>query len=204
VLTCGSIFMAWHAVERLLAPQPVMAEGMLYLALLGIVVNGLAFRITHAGSSHNEQAVSLHLLEDVLGWVAVLIASIVMLFVDVPWLDAALSLGISLYILWGALRRIRSTALVFLQRVPTEVDLDQVRQGLSKVNGVSAIEDLHVWSTDGQQLIVTLSVRRASPTSDSARLRKDLTIALGDLARHHVTIEILDATETSMGCEPIG
>lgn len=200
ILCCGSIVIAWHAVGRILSPEPVKVYGMMGLAVMGILVNGLAFRFTHQGHSHNEKAVSLHLLEDVLGWVAVLIASIVMTFADVPWLDPALSLCISIYMIWGALKRIRDTSMVFLQKVPHGVDLDKMRTDLTQVNGVLSVEDLHVWSTDGQQLIVTLSVKRRKEITDSAALRKDLRAVLGDLCKHHVTIEILDSDEASLGC----
>jgi len=201
VLLCGSLVIAWQAVGRLMHPESVKVQGMMGLAILGILVNGLAFRVTHQGHSHNERAVSLHLLEDVLGWVAVLIASIAMMFVEMPWLDPALSLAISLYIFWGALKRIRLTSSVFLQSVPSEIDLLKVKNSVQKVEGVASLEDLHVWSTDGEQIIVTLSVRSVGGALDNAVLRKNLTTALGALARHHVTIEILDANERSLGCE---
>ena len=200
ILCCGSLFIAWHAVERLLNPEPVKVVGMMALAVLGILVNGLAFRFTHQGQSHNEKAVSLHLLEDVLGWVAVLIASIVMMFVDAPWLDPAPSLCISIYIVWGAVKRIRDTSLVFLQTVPHGVDLDKMRRDLTGVKGVASVEDLHVWSTDGEQFIVTLSVKRRKESTDAVALRNDLKTVLGDLCKHHVTIEILDSDEASLGC----
>lgn len=202
VLICGSLFMAWRAVDRLIHPEAVNAHGMILLAVLGIVVNGLAFKFTHHGHSHNEKAVSLHLLEDVLGWVAVLVASIVMIFVEVTWLDPALSLAISSYILWGSVKRIRETSLVFLQRVPVDIDLAIVRSSLQNVAGVEKVEDLHVWSTDGQQNIVTLSVRLKTGSTGGPIFRAELTRALGELAHHHVTIEVLEAHEPSLGCEP--
>jgi cobalt-zinc-cadmium efflux system protein len=201
VLICGSLFMAWRAVDRLIHPESVNAQGMLLLSILGILVNGLAFKFTHHGHSHNEKAVSLHLLEDVLGWVAVLIASIVMMFVEITWLDPALSLAISSYILWGSVKRIRETSLVFLQRVPANIDLSGVRISLERVAGVERVVDLHVWSTDGQQNIVTLSVRTKPGSPGGSALRAALTEALGELAHHHVTIEVLEGNEPSLGCE---
>ncbi|MEO5667451.1 MAG: cation diffusion facilitator family transporter [Bdellovibrionota bacterium] len=203
VLVCGSIVVAWRAFDRILHPEPVKAGGMMILAIVGILVNGFAFKVTHRGHSHNEKAISLHLLEDVLGWVAVLIASIVMIFVNAPWLDPALSLAISVYILWGAIKRIRETSLVFLQTVPSDVDLVAVRSTILDVADVASVEDFHVWSTDGSQIIVTLSVRRKSPASDASTLRREISKALGNLAHHHVTIEILDSSETVHGCETL-
>jgi cobalt-zinc-cadmium efflux system protein len=202
ILIFGSLIIVWNAVERLMNPQPVHATGMIALALLGIAVNGFAYSRLHHGHSHNERAVSLHLLEDVLGWVAVFIGALIMKFYDLPWIDPLLSLVIAAFILKGAVTRVRDTSLIFLQRVPIDVNLSELHTELLKVEGVSKIEDLHVWSTDGQDLIVTLSVRAQKNFNSRAEMRLALTQKLGALAEHHVTIEILDADENSLGCPP--
>ena len=109
VLIAGSIFVIKEAVERLLAPETTDARGMFFFALVGIAVNGYAALKLSGGISMNEKVVSWHLLEDVLGWVAILIASIVLFFYDVPFLDPALSIAFTLYVLWNVIKRLKET-----------------------------------------------------------------------------------------------
>ena len=108
VLVVSSAFVLFEAIKRIMMPQEVSAGGMLWLAVAGIVINGVAALRMHRGSSLNERAVFLHIMEDVLGWVAVLIVSVVMLYVNFPILDPLLSVCISIWVLsnvYGNLKR---------------------------------------------------------------------------------------------------
>ena len=89
---------------------------MIIFAIIGVAVNGFAAYKLSGGSSMNEKVVSWHLVEDVLGWVAVLIVAIVLKFKDIHYLDPALSLGITLYILWNVIKRLKETPLHFSAR----------------------------------------------------------------------------------------
>src|SRR5574344_1135248 len=100
VLLVGSLFVIYECVLRMIHPQPVVVQGMFWLAILGVVINGIAVLRTRKDAGVNERVVSLHMLEDVLGWIAVLIVSVVMLFVDVPILDPILSVCIALFVLY--------------------------------------------------------------------------------------------------------
>ena len=104
VLVVGSIFILSKAIPELFNPEETNAQGMLYLAILGVVVNGAAVFKLRKGKSLNEKVVSLHLLEDVLGWVAVLIGSIVMIYFDLPFVDPLLSILISIFVLYNVYR----------------------------------------------------------------------------------------------------
>lgn len=150
VLMAGSIFVLKEAVERLIEPAAVDAKGMIVFAVLGVAVNGFAaFRLRNA-STLNERVVSLHLMEDVLGWVAVLVGALVMIFMEVPRLDPVLSIGITAYIVFGVLRRLRETVLLLLQRVPKGVDLKALERQLSDIEGVKSLHETHTWSIDGE------------------------------------------------------
>ena len=100
VLVIGSIWVLFEAIPRLTNPEMPVVEGMLGLAILGVAVNGYAVFKLKAGETLNEKVLTWHLLEDVLGWVAVLIVSIVLLFVELPILDPLLSIGFTLFILF--------------------------------------------------------------------------------------------------------
>ena len=118
MLVVGAVLVLAESLPRLWAPEMPHAQGMFWLALLGVVVNGAAAWRLRASGTLNARAISLHLLEDVLGWVAVLVVSVVLLFAEWPVLDPLLSVVFTLFILRQVLRALRGTAAVFLQAVP--------------------------------------------------------------------------------------
>lgn len=192
VLVTGSVLVLNETVPRLFNPQPSDARGMFVLALLGILVNGFAALKLNRGKTINEKVVSLHLLEDVLGWAAVLIGSIVMIFTRLLIIDPILSLLITLFILFNVFRNLRMIFRVFLQAVPKELNLEEIEKKILAVPGVSAIHDLHTWTLDGQYNILTLHLivgeRKNRPESEN--IKKKIKLLLKDLNIQHITIEI--------------
>ena len=186
ILLTGSIFVLSEAVPRLLNPEPVDAQGMLYLGILGIFMNGAAvWRLRRNQDSLNQRTVMLHLMEDVLGWVAVLVGSVVLMFTDWYWIDPLLSLGISLYILWNAFKNLRQVFKIFLQATPDNVDMQQVERELLSLPEIKDIHDTHVWSLDGNYHILTVHLvlsenRRLDELSDIR------TQVYEVLRRHHI------------------
>ncbi|MDR2287438.1 MAG: cation diffusion facilitator family transporter [Prevotellaceae bacterium] len=150
VLLTGSIFVISESVSRLASPEAVDANGMLILAVFGIVINGIAMLKLRNRHSLNERTVALHLLEDVLGWTAVLVASVVMMFVKIPALDPILSLGIACYILFNIYNNLRDTLRVILQGTPENIDGDEIERALLSVEGIESVHDLHLWTMDGE------------------------------------------------------
>ena len=189
VLLIGSGFVIYAAVGRLLEPQEAHAKGMFLLAVLGIVFNGAAMLRLKRGSSLNERAVALHLLEDVLGWIAVLIASVVMMFADVPVLDPLLSLVIACYILFNVYRNLKDTLRVILQGTPDSINEQEIKDLVLSIEGVSSLHDLHLWTMDGQYNIMTVHVV-VKPEADISVLKKSLKKALNEAGIHHPTIEM--------------
>lgn len=142
ILIVGAGFIVAEAVERLLDPAMPEPLGMLAFAILGIAVNGAAFFKLQGGFNLNQKAVSLHMLEDLLGWVAVLIVSVVLLFFELPWLDPLLSVGISLFMLVHALRNAFAALKVLLQANPLADRLEQVRAQLLALQPVLGVHQL--------------------------------------------------------------
>lgn len=155
VLIGGSIFVIYEAVGRILEPEHSDASGMIIFAIIGVAVNGYAAWKMSGGKSLNEKVVSWHLLEDVLGWVAVLIVAIILKFKDIHYLDPALSLLITAYILWGVIRRLKETLFIFLQGVPKEIDIKKIEQEILAVGNVQSLHHTHVWSLEGSQHVFT-------------------------------------------------
>ena len=159
ILVVGSCFVVYEAISRLIHPEAADARGMLYFSILGIAVNGYAaFRLS-GGKSLNERVVSWHLIEDVLGWVAVFIVSIVMLFVDAPWLDPALSLAITLFILYNVIGRLKEVMVILLQGAPSDIDTDEVKEAILQLPYVTGMHHVNIWSLEGEHHVYTAHIR---------------------------------------------
>ncbi len=143
VLVAGSIFILTKAIPQLFNPEETNVQGMLYLAILGIVVNGAVVLKLRKGESLNEKVVSLHLLEDVLGWIAVLIGSIIMMYMDAPFIDPLLSVLISIFVLYNVYRNLKKSLLVILQGIPEEVSIKEIREKLRTMSEVADVHDCH-------------------------------------------------------------
>ena len=193
VLIIGCIFILWETIPRLIHPEEVNPQGMIYLAILGVIVNGVAVFRLKKGSSLNEKVVALHLLEDVLGWVAVLIGAIIMLFWDVPIIDPLLSLLIALYILFNIYRNMKSALGVILQRIPPNVKIEEIEDYLSNKKGIDYFADLHVWSLDGNYNIMTLNIALDSSVSleDLPKFIDTIHAEMKEYNVHHCTIQII-------------
>ena len=139
----------------------------------------------------NERVVLLHLLEDVLGWIAVLVGAGIMYFVDAPFIDPLLSIAISLFVLYNVYRNMRQSLRIILQGSPGSVDLEKVEQSVLKINEVLSVHDLHAWSIDGEYNVLTIHVVLQSPQSMEGLRRLKLVIRddLLALGVQHCTIE---------------
>ena len=191
VLILGSAFVIREAIIRLIHPEMSDAQGMLYFAILGVAVNGCAaWKVSH-GKTLNEKVISWHLIEDVLGWVAVLIVSIVLMFYPNPYMDPALSLLISLYILWNVLKRLQETVFLFLQGKPTDVDKSAIEAEILKIPNVQSTHHTHIWSLDGEHHVFTTHVK-LKPVSSIAEILEVKNMLKKLMKKHpfeHYTIE---------------
>lgn len=159
ILIIGSGFVITEAIKRLIEPEYSDAGGMLLFAIVGVAVNGFAAWKLSKGTSINERVVSWHLVEDVLGWLAVLIAAIILHFYETPYLDPALSLLITLYILWNVFKRLKEVLFIFLQGVPKEIDLDEIKEKIIAVPHIASLHHMHVWSLEGTDHVFTTHIK---------------------------------------------
>jgi len=192
ILLIGSVIIIFKAVPRLITPEPVHTQGMMYFAIVGIIINGLAMFRLKSGHSQNEKVISIHLLEDVLGWVAVLVASIVMKFYDVPILDPLLSLIITAFILFRVFGNMKQTFRIFMQATPSEEQVDHFRKHLATINGISDVHDMHFWTMDGSYNVASLhvSVDPDLSFSETEIIKLDVRTFLKKEGFEHTTIEI--------------
>lgn len=191
ILIAGSGYVIYEAVSRLIEPEHSDAGGMVIFALVGVAVNGFAAYKLSGGKSMNEKVVSLHLLEDVLGWVAVLIVAIILLFKDLHYLDPALSLLISGYILYNVIKRLKATLFIFLQGVPEEIDLKEIEARLLKIRNISSLHHTHVWSLEGDHHVFTshIKLKNIHRFQQLLDVKKEAKEVLQHYNFNHYTIE---------------
>lgn len=192
VLILGSVYIIFEAIGRFQHPEPVKSLWMMGIAVIGVAANGYAAWRTRGAKSLNEKVISWHLLEDVFGWVAVLIVSIILQFKDWYFLDPALSIAISLFILYGVGRRLWDTIYLLLQGVPENIDLEEIRSKLKEVSHVRSIHHTHIWSLDGEHHVLTthLVLENISEFCQIDQVRQSALEALKEYGFHHYTIQV--------------
>ena len=191
VLLVGMVVILFRAVPRLMNPEPVHTNGMIALAVLGVVVNGFAAWRASRGSSMNEAVVSWHLLEDVLGWIAVLLGAIAMQIWDIPIIDPLLSIGISIFILVNVARNLWRVAKVFLQHSPEEFEVEVFQKEIGQFEGVSSLHHLHCWSLDGESHVLTLHLLMEADVSREGilRVKRRVKELLSEYPFKHIAME---------------
>jgi cobalt-zinc-cadmium efflux system protein len=204
VLFAGGFVVLFEAVPRLLSPETANARGMIYLSIGGILINGIAAIRLHGGRNLSERIITWHFVEDVLGWIAVLSAGIVMSLTKVRILDPVLSILVTLYVLWNVGRRLKDTLVILLQGVPDGLTIDRIDEIIRGVKGVRDAHHTHVWSQDGQRHVLTTHVVSDGTQSlcETAELRRNIRTALRPLGIVHATIEVECASDGD--CSGIG
>lgn len=193
ILLIGSGAILVTAIPRLLSPEETNVPGMLGLSILGIAVNGLAAFRMSKGESLSERMILWHLLEDVLGWVAIFIGSIVMLIHPLPILDPIMAIGVAVWVLWNVFKNLKRTMHVFLQATPDQVQIDLVKEKISQKKQVKNVHHLHLWTMDGTHHILTmhLIVEENTTKEEAHQLKTDLKKSLfDDFHITEATIEI--------------
>lgn len=192
ILFVGSVAMIFNAVSRFFAPTEIDYNGMIAFAVVGVCVNFVAALFTREGDSINQKAVNLHMLEDVFGWAVVLIGAIVMRFTDFALLDPILSICVSAFILYHAIKNLAAITVLFLEKTPQNVNSEEVQNHLREIDGVLDVHHIHIWSVDGVHHSATMHiVTDADPHKIKESVRKEL-------AEHsivHATLELELPTE---------
>ena len=193
ILTAGSVVIIYETIPRLIQPQPVHSQGMIALGVLGIIMNGLAvLRLKRGGKSLNNRTVMLHLMEDVLGWIAVLLGAVVIEFTGWFIIDPLLSLGIAAYILFNALKSFKSVTSIFMQAVPKEVNYKNIETDIAKIVDIKEVHDIHIWSLDGEFNVASLHLVLTKELSEYniEDVKKNVRQVFTDAGIVHVTIEL--------------
>lgn len=194
-------WVAWEAIGRLLAPTSVLAGPMLAVAVAGLLVNLVVFGILHrADTSHvNIQGAMLHVLGDLLGSVAAIVAAIVIHYTGWTLIDPLLSVLILLLIVRSAWALLKNSLHILLEGAPADIDIGQLEARLMQsVPGLHCVEHVHVWSITSGQPAATLEAHilpGTDPRSTTAAIKRTLAERFGI---GHSTVEIV--WEEGEGC----
>ena len=187
ILLFGSVTVISGAVWRLFSPAEIHYDGMILFAVVGVIINLGAALLTRRGESLNQKAVNLHMLEDTLGWVVVLVGAVVMRFTDLKLLDPLMSIGVALFILVSALKNLKEVIDLFLERIPHGVEIAELCEHVLGIEGVLGVHHVHVWSMDGVSHYATMHV---VATGDFGAVKAAVRRELAEHGIGHVTLEM--------------
>lgn len=200
ILLVGSLLVIYNAVLRIIEPAEVNYKGMIIFAVIGVVMNFIAAYLTREGNSINQKSVNLHMLEDVLGWIVVLIGAIVMNFTDIKILDPLMSIGVALFILINTLKSLKQILDLFLEKTPQGINIVDLKEHLQKIDGVNDIHHIHVWSIDGYNNYATMHI--VTKSSDINTIKKEIRKELAEHGICHAILETEDEACDDVDCKP--
>lgn len=187
ILLFGSVAIIYNAIIRIINPTDINYNGMIVLAIIGACVNLVAAFFTREGKSLNQKAVNLHMLEDVLGWIVVLIGAVVMRFTDIKIIDPVLSIGVSVLVLINAVRNLQEALSLFLEKAPNGISVEEIKKHLKEIEGVEDVHHVHLWSMDGESNYATMHI---VTSGDSVCIKRLVREELKEHNISHVTLEI--------------
>lgn len=187
ILLLGSVGVIVSAIGRLMNPVPIHYDGMILFAVVGVAVNLTAAFVTREGESLNQKAVNLHMLEDVLTWVVVLIGAVVMRYTDLSILDPLVSIAVAVYIFVHAIGHLRTAVDIFLEKVPDGYTVEEIRACAEAVEGVSNAHHVHLRSIDGYTHAASLHI---VAQGDPATVKAAVRTVLHEMGIAHVTVEV--------------
>ena len=185
ILLLGSVGVIVSAIGRLMNPVPIHYDGMILFAVVGVAVNLTAAFVTREGESLNQKAVNLHMLEDVLTWMVVLIGAVVMRFTDLTVLDPLVSIAVAVYIFVHAIGHLRAAVDIFLEKVPDGYAVEDIKTRIEQMEGVQNAHHIHIRSIDGYTHAASLHV--ASERTDAIAA---VTAVLNEMGIPHVTVQV--------------
>ena len=192
VLVGGSIVIIFEAIPRFFNPESVNAFGMVGIAVVGIAFNGAGFFLLKRGESLNEKVLSWHLLEDVLGWIGILVGGIIIYFWKFYLIDPIITVALTVFILYNVARNLREAISILLEGVPKHINLEAVKQDIKSIKGVLDLHDIHIWSLEGETDVFSAHVVVDDETLEKQSVQTRQVIK-ETLEKHHIehsTIEL--------------
>lgn len=187
ILLFGSVMVIYNAVLRIITPVEINYNGMIIFAVVGAVVNFIAAYFTKDGDSLNQKAVNLHMLEDVLGWVVVLVGAIIMRFTDISIIDPIMSMAVAVFILINAIKNLKEVLNLFLEKIPNNISIEEIKEHITEIDGVLGVHHIHIWSMDGHNNYATMHI---VAEENSLTIKNKIREELKEHGIGHATLEI--------------
>ena len=187
ILLFGSVLVIFNAVNRIIEPTEINYNGMIIFAIIGTSINFAAAFLTRDGKSLNQKAVNLHMIEDVLGWVVVLLGAIVMRFTDFALIDPIMSIGVAVFILVHAIKNLKEAIELFLEKTPHGITIQEMREHIAQLEGVLDVHHIHIWSMDGQAHYATMHI---VTNADAHQIKEKIRAEAREHGISHVTLEL--------------
>ena len=195
VLLLGSILVIYNSILKIMNPVEINYDGMIIFGVVGVVLNLIAAIITNGGHSLNQKVVSLHMLEDVLGWLVVLIGAIIMRFTDFSLLDPIMSIGVALFIMYEAIKTLIEASNIILEKTPKGINIEEIKKHLLSIDGIEDVHHIHIWSMDSE---INYSTMHVVSHIDPITLKKLVKDELKEFGIEHSTIEIESSIDECM------
>ncbi len=187
ILLFGSVMVIYNAALRIINPVEINYNGMIIFAIVGALVNFIAAYFTKDGDSLNQKAVNLHMLEDVLGWIVVLLGAIIMRFTDIKIIDPLMSMGVAVFIFINAFRNLKEVLDLFLEKIPSNISIEEIKEHIKEIDGVIDVHHIHIWSMDGQHNYATMHI---VANENSHTIKDKIREELKEHGIGHATLEI--------------
>ncbi len=187
ILLFGSVMVIYNAVLRILNPVEINYNGMIIFAIVGAFVNFVAAYFTKDGDSLNQKAVNLHMLEDVLGWLVVLVGAIIMRFTDISIIDPLMSMAVAVFILINAVKNLKEVLDLFLEKIPNNISIEEIKEHITEIDGVLGVHHIHIWSMDGHNNYATMHI---VAEENSHTIKDKIREELKEHGIGHATLEI--------------
>ena len=187
ILLFGSVMVIYNAILRIINPVEINYNGMIVFAVVGATVNFLAAYFTKDGDSLNQKAVNLHMLEDVLGWIVVLVGAIIMRFTDIRVIDPLMSMGVAVFILINAIKNLKEVLDLFLEKIPDNISIEEIKHHIKEIDGVIDVHHIHIWSIDGFHNYATMHI---VANENSHTIKDKIREELKEHGIGHATLEI--------------
>ncbi|MBQ3524421.1 MAG: cation transporter [Clostridia bacterium] len=192
ILLFGSVMVIYNAILRIINPVEINYNGMIVFAIVGALVNFLAAYFTKDGDSLNQKAVNLHMLEDVLGWIVVLVGAIIMRFTDIRIIDPLMSMGVAIFIFVNALKNLKEVLDLFLEKIPNNISIEEIKNHIKEIDGVIDTHHIHIWSMDGYHNFATMHI---VANENSHEIKDKIREELKEHGIGHATLEIESPTD---------
>ena len=192
ILLIGSILMIINAINKISNPIGVNSNGMLIIAIIGCIINFIAMKLTHGHNSINQRAVNLHMLEDMLGWIIVLIGSIIIKVTDLYIIDPIMSICLSSFIIYNAVKNIIPVINMFLIKVPKNINIEKIKEEILSIPHIINVNKLNIWQLDESNIIATVSLT----ANNKDVLRADIVAIFNKYEISNITIEMTEENIT--------